>query len=331
MKLKCYHCQNEIEVAADQLRDDLTCPSCGYGFNSDAAGRRKVSRSWISRWFSGSFSALASALCHAILLVILGLVQYYAVITLSSAEVTPLPPPPDREIEQLPETVALETTEVQSLSDAGATPFQADAGPTIGGAEAGTSTLTDSDFKITAGSDLAVNVDLNPGTGRSTGVSFLGVEARGRYVCIIADCSGSMEGQPLMDLKNQMRQTLDAIGASRKLCKIIFFSDDAIPYAGGKWRNVEVDRSNIDRFVNGIQVVGGTEPLSSLQLVLTASRKPDDIWLMTDGGFTPIHDEIRQLNSRGRPTRIHTIAFNTRDHDELRRIANENQGNYHEY
>ena len=80
------------------------------------------------------------------------------------------------------------------------------------------------------------------------------------------------------------------------------------------------------QWMAGIRALGGTEPISSLQLALRL--KPDVIYFLTDGNFNSrTAVELSQIVQRH--SAIHTITFGQRGAESLMKtIATNNRGTY---
>jgi hypothetical protein len=162
------------------------------------------------------------------------------------------------------------------------------------------------------------------------GASFMGLHAKGSRFCIIADCSGSMEGPPLKFLKEEILETLSTMSARGRF-QLIFFSSRAIPYPQPGWRHPRQDRADLVQWLQAVSAAGGTYPTPAFQLAFQLSPPPDVIFFMTDGLFDErAVDEIANLNRQsGRNVQINTISFmDTSSEPLMRRIASDSGGRY---
>jgi hypothetical protein len=150
-------------------------------------------------------------------------------------------------------------------------------------------------------------------TLRTDQAQFLGVLADGKRFCIIADCSQSMSGNAIEELKMETTKTLRGLDPSREFY-VIFFHSLSIPMPSPTWlaaskKNVE----NVVPWVNNIRAQGGTLPSASFVQAFNLRPRPDVIFFMTDGLIPPfVPAQVAQLNSAKPKVVIHTIMF-TRD------------------
>lgn len=187
----------------------------------------------------------------------------------------------------------------------------------------------DSDSQLaTNGAALAGSGD-SPFTITAPGeATFFGLNATGRTFVFVVDCSGSMAGAPLQRAKAELLTCVRAL-PSRVEVKVVFFSSVSRPDPKGYRK---LDRRNVDgleKWINTIAEGGGTEVILGMNDAFSGSKKPDAIFLLTDGQFdgnTPA--KIQQLNP-DQKTRINTIALISRSGESLlKKIANENRGDY---
>ena len=335
MQLTCQHCNNTIEVSLDRLQREIECSVCGRTFDADSTAysnepesqHDKLQHDKLQHWGKSLMSTTASCLIHTILLLLCALVAWNIPVAEEEYAVQPLPVSPI-----VPESEVRDTSFEEVETEVDRNIDTTDIDPTqnyqIGGQTGAADSLV-GDINFAIGSDTTSNVDLGLNGGSAAGVSFMGVAARGRYLCIIADCSGSMEGRKLEHVKREIFKTLDQMGGTR-LCKIIFFHSNPKPYENGAWRNPKVDRSNIHAWVESVRSDGGTKPLLALKLALNSERRPDEIWLMTDGEFDAIDAQLRDINDAEPKTTIHTISFLSKEGEQqLRAIAKDSGGSYH--
>jgi len=326
MRLQCLHCNQAIEIPIDQLEQTLDCPSCGRPFGVDGHGAQ-------SRGVLGAISDLlpmaASMLIHTILVLLLALIHYQEPEPQVIVQLENLPTPAEEVVDTEPVSSVVSQVQIESLGAVESASFsetdipQGEAGPVA--------PITTAEVTPEGISTVTEGINLSPPGRKGGSVSFFGIKSDGKYCCIIADCSGSMSVEMMQDLRRKISTTLDEMD-EKKLCKLIFFESEIHAYAGAAWRNPKLDRSNIDSFVASQIGSGGTVPFPALKQVLTAKRRPDVIWLMSDGEFGTIADEVRQLNQAAPRTQINTISFNqAKRNAELINIAEQNNGRYEDY
>lgn len=162
--------------------------------------------------------------------------------------------------------------------------------------------------------------------------NFMGTSAKGNRFCIIADRSGSMAGGKLEFVKSEILKTLSELRPGGRF-NVIMFDDQAEPMPAGPWLEGRKDTPRITPWLRGIQPRGGTEPFPAFQVALRLNPKPDVIFFMTDGLFSPdVPQRVAALNTpgpNGRRVVIHTIAFQDRSGETLlKRIAEQSGGKY---
>jgi len=168
--------------------------------------------------------------------------------------------------------------------------------------------------------------------GGGSGTSFFGVESRGTRFVYIVDVSGSMQQMDrIVTLRRNLVDSINRLPPHTSFL-VIAFSDHAIPMLGAfNW--LKADESSKFRardWVKRLNADGGTEPGSSFEQAFKLKPRPDVVYFMTDGQQTEVLPSlIAELNSKGRRTKINTIAFGDRSGEEvMRRIANDSGGQY---
>ncbi len=143
-------------------------------------------------------------------------------------------------------------------------------------------------------------------------VEFMGSEAEGERFCIIADVSGSMatkmtfknqSAKPkrvprIAFLKKELEKTLGSLAPDNSFF-VVLYDTDAEAQPGGRWmkgRQVHL----IDDWLKSIRPRGGTKPLPAFKIALQLQPKPDVIFFMTDGQFSP--DVARRIANMNRTT-----------------------------
>ncbi len=159
------------------------------------------------------------------------------------------------------------------------------------------------------------------------GASFFGLEARGGKFVYVVDRSSSMRGNKLQDTKAELIRSVHSLTRTMEFF-IIFYDSSFEPMpAGGLVKATGPNKSRYLGWVEAMGCRGGTQPEQAMLMAL--SLKPDSIWLLSDGQFSPqACDVIRAANPNAR-IQIHTIAFHSaRGQQVLQRIAEENGGHY---
>ncbi len=169
------------------------------------------------------------------------------------------------------------------------------------------------------------------GGSGSGGASFFGIEAQGSRFVYIVDVSGSMSvGGKIQSLRAELARSVnDLVGNSQFV--IVPFSSDA-SVLGGKNAWTEATDRNKRAIGSAIEVLpadGGTNPSPGFLIAFALKPKPDAIYFMTDGEFSPtIVQEIAAMN-RQLDIRIHCICFVSKESEEqMKTIARQSGGTY---
>jgi hypothetical protein len=141
-------------------------------------------------------------------------------------------------------------------------------------------------------------------------VTFFTSKAKGQRFCIIADCSGSMMGAPLLYLKQEMVKTLSSLKEESQFY-VVFFSSQAIPMPSPGW--VNGGKANVAKVLPWIQAMpalGGTQPLPAFMTAFQLKPRPDVIFFMTDG-IIPVNvpEQVAALNQMEPRVVVNTIMF----------------------
>tara|TARA_R110002111_G_scaffold1162_5_gene8245 strand:+ start:5807 stop:7012 length:1206 start_codon:yes stop_codon:yes gene_type:complete len=160
---------------------------------------------------------------------------------------------------------------------------------------------------------------------------FFGIEAKGPVFVYVVDCSGSMDGTPMQLTKQELTKSIRQLNLKQSFY-VIFFSDQDYPmFAPTKTARrplpaTDENVAQLEKWVDGFQMSGGTQPATALLRALSLS--PDAIFLMTDGVFDPHIADLLKTKNAGNVA-IHTIAFQNKSGEPLlKRIAEENRGEY---
>lgn len=167
------------------------------------------------------------------------------------------------------------------------------------------------------------------GSGTGTGTAeFMDMEAKGDSFVYVVDRSGSMSGEPLDLVRNEMIKSINALTRTQKF--FAFFYDDSeqamTPPPGEPARQmvfaIKKNREHCTQWAQTITAGGGTQPESAL---LEAVRmRPAAVFLLSDGGFSIPPNLLPQLKSAGIP--VHTIAFRNRSGERVLKTISEATG-----
>ena len=340
MNIRCFHCGRAVPITAEQLGGEATCPACGGVVRLPEAdvrhGSRTAGDTADGSWVKGSISGFVSLLLHMTLLVTFAMVtcDFRGGGGAEGEEILIGNLPQLQLNEQDDAMLDADAAQAEAVSQQDAlddtldviTPLDTSAGDF-------SMDLELSEFRPSGGgSGGAPEVSALSGGGGSLGqgASFMGVQAKGTRFCIIADCSGSMEGPPLDFLKEEILETLTTMSAQGRF-QLVFFSSRAIPYPQPGWRHPRRDRADLANWLQSVNAAGGTYPTPAFQQAFQLSPPPDVIFFMTDGLFDRrAVEEIASMNRQsGRNVQIHTISFmDTSSEPLMRRIASDSGGRY---
>ncbi len=148
-----------------------------------------------------------------------------------------------------------------------------------------------------------------------------------RRVVFLIDKSGSM-----FDFFDHLRVHLARVVARMEpyqKFELIFFDEGAEAWQGRLVSASGGRKRAARQFMNGIRTDGRTKPDKAIRMAL--ALKPDLMFILSDGEFdTKVVDLIAKLN-KGRKTQINTLYAHEQEGgqaDNLRRIAQENRGQY---
>ena len=176
-------------------------------------------------------------------------------------------------------------------------------------------------------------------------VDFMGSQASGKQICIIADCSGSMGTKGRMEtLKLELEKTLKTLQSDQQYY-IIFFDSRAEQMPDMAWVNGGKDDEKVLAWVRGQRPRGGTLPMPAFDIAFELEPKPDVIFFMTDGIIPPnVPAGVARLNEGVKPKiTINSILFggegearrakgkkgrSLSGEDQLRQIATDSGGTY---
>lgn len=170
---------------------------------------------------------------------------------------------------------------------------------------------------------------------------FFGSVARGRRICYVVDCSGSMQGL-WRRVREELIESIGRLEPDQYFCVIAFGAGNVQESGGGRiLRASERAKKEAYGFVESLRPVGATNALSALQ---RAVKIRDDtnvgaavIYFLTDGFELSEQDSSRFahqvmtiLRSFSPKTQINTIGFwpGEQDRRTLERIAKDSGGEF---
>jgi hypothetical protein len=161
-------------------------------------------------------------------------------------------------------------------------------------------------------------------------VEFFKTEARATSVGFVVDCSSSMSGEKFQAVCNELAASILRLKADQKFF-VVFFNNEFFPMSG---RNAaptlvpanRVNKEAILRFLGSASANGGTFPEPAICFL--AALRPEVIYLLTDGEFTPLTDRAYRLLADSKAT-VHTIGFESGGRvATLEEIARRTTGTY---
>ena len=159
-------------------------------------------------------------------------------------------------------------------------------------------------------------------------VEFFGVRTKAANVGFAVDRSGSMSSPRIDRTKLELLKSVLNLHP-KQIFYVAFFNEGAVQMWGGESSPVPASPLNKVRtykWMKTIPAEGGTDPQPALRMV--AAMSPQSIFLLTDGGFSPLPDDLYGEFQR-KKIRVNTLAFE----DEagkpiLQEIASRTGGTY---
>lgn len=192
-------------------------------------------------------------------------------------------------------------------------------------------TIASSGGASSAASPSATTAASGQGTKEPTGgIDFFGTRVRGKYVCFVCDISGSMQGDKLIALRNELTRTIMALPSGSHF-EVLFFSDEAFMLEPNWVLAGSAGANGCLKKIQEVGAGGGTDPSGALIYAFTKlNPAPHELFLLTDGHFNADPAELlKQLNGGSDQTRIHTIGLGQDvDVAMLTGIANQYGGQY---
>ncbi len=173
---------------------------------------------------------------------------------------------------------------------------------------------------------------LGGGDGRGRG-GFMGLEAKGRRVAYVIDHSTSMSlGMRFEAARSELLRSIRSLSPDQEFVVVLFNSGIDMMPEEGMMRAGKEGKAAAARWIDRHDAGGfrdGSDAWPAMRLVL--ERKPDTVFLLTDGAFADesIVDSVRELNRWPSGAIIHAIALHAPDGERaLQKIAKENGGEY---
>ncbi len=182
---------------------------------------------------------------------------------------------------------------------------------------------------VTSAAPIGQLWQVDAGSRRGPPSRFMGSGGQAHNICYVIDRSGSM----ITAFGYVQREMLRSIKELQpgQMFHVIFFSRGEPEEMSGKGlvRADDLNKAEAIRFINGMVEAGQTDPRPALRRAFALRPRPQLIYFLTDGSFSPeVLEELRQWNA-DKQTQVNTIAFLNRSGEGLlRQIAQENNGEY---
>ena len=187
--------------------------------------------------------------------------------------------------------------------------------------------IPDSSSEFTESAQAAaVFSDSLAGGDTSGSAGFFGLSAGGKKFVYVIDMSGSMASGKLAAAKRELNRSVDSLSDDMEFY-IIFYSSSYLPMPSSSLASATgANKKKYLRWANNVAPDGGTSPTDAV--IYAMSLKPDAIWLLSDGSFSPeVTTTITNANSGKVP--IHTLAFGDQAGvQQLQDIARSNKGKF---
>ena len=333
MQIKCNHCGNLLQIDPHQLTADSSCPICQRSLDIALDEvEESEGRNW--RSIAHTFApTLGSTVFHTCLLLVCALVSCHRQAGYGPEVVAEIGELPTETLSDSQEESLDTSTENESAEDADEMLLEVEvvvpeANPVS------TATLDQTLAQLmpsgASGGSLSEIGSIGGGSGGlGEGVSFMGVKAYGNRILVIADASGSMSGQKLEHVKEEILETISSLRGPQRF-QLIFFASRTTPYPHQGWRHPKSDRQKLIAFLEQVNSGGGTNPTPAFRDAFEISPPPDIIYFMTDGLFGGnVPDEVNRMNTRKPKVQIHAISFIDQSAESLmRQIAEDSGGTY---
>lgn len=271
MQTRCQVCQEKVRLTAQQSsKGTFRCPWCGERQSLDQEdGPRQP------RWLIPVAAGVAGLL--------LLLVPCVVLMILFREPAAPVAQP----VQHVVVSASPQTTPALARAPEQGAP---------GGQREGVATQP---FRGSGSGALARTVPLPPGV-----VEFMGIQAKGKRVCLIADASASMRSRNRIDLlKRETELTLRDLTTDMQFY-VYFFSTQPEPMPAPTWLAGGSDVDRVLPWVKARQPLGGTRPLPAFQQAFALRPAPDLIYFLTDGSIpSDVPSEVARLN-QGLPSRV---------------------------
>jgi hypothetical protein len=161
-------------------------------------------------------------------------------------------------------------------------------------------------------------------------VLFFRTAAEANSVAYVVDCSGSMASRRFERARAELNQSVGRLQSGQRF-HVSFFNDRPIPMFGDHQPSElspasPAVKARVQSWMEQVRGSGGTMPDQALQIA--AKLRPEVIYLLSDGEFSPLRTATRDL-IQARGIVVHTIAFESSSGGRmLEEIASWSGGTY---
>ena len=148
-----------------------------------------------------------------------------------------------------------------------------------------------------------------------------------KHVVFLIDHSGSMNGKPFHQAKQAALACIAALGPE-DCFGVVFFESSTTAFAEQCVEAVQEQRDAARKFVNGMQIAGGTELESGIAAATRLLPEGGDILLLTDGQVYETGTIIARARKAG--VRVHCLGIGSASQDRfLALLARQTGGTSH--
>ena len=335
MTVSCFHCGKEVRVGTEHFGREIPCPHCHKIFPVPGAGASE--EEYVdepSRRGELLVPTVISCLLHGGLLLLCSLFTWSYQAGGGLGDEVLIGELPSVELEETGEE-ELDSGELERPFDEASEAVEVFEEVAPPSPAADQDSLEVAAFPVAPAGRLAElpEVQMVAGGGSGAGkFEFLDGRVRGhaKWLCIVADRSGSMEGEKLDYVKQEILETLSKLKPSQRF-QLVFYNERALPYPDSGWLRPDRVRDALRDWLRRVDAAGGTEPTPAFEVAFKLRPRPDVIVFLTDGLFEDyVVDDVARLNARGEQrTKIFTVSFIDNSAEAmLREIAQKSGAKY---
>ncbi len=161
-------------------------------------------------------------------------------------------------------------------------------------------------------------------------VEFFKTRVYAKSVAFVVDCSGSMHGESFQRARAELARAIVKLQPGQSFC-VVFFNHTLVPMLGNLSNPSLAEASpavktQVIAWMNSAHAAGGTNPGPALSYAV--QLRPDVIYLLTDGQFSPLNSAMFDEFARHKIV-VQTLGFgSSSDTINLRNIAARTGGTY---